>query len=178
MAWEMVKNTLTRLDKIFDVLASALIILGGATIMLTVVLEVILRYIFKSPLFGLEEFSCLVAIWVYFLGAIFGTRDDCHVQGDVAAKFFQTKRQSATVKTVVWTISLVACLLFLYHSSQYAVWLYHTGERTTGLWWPRIISVASMPTGAFFMSLFSLVNIFKYGGQAVTHSAESQRSTV
>ena len=39
-----------------------LIVIGGATVSLTVVLQVMLRYVFKSPLFGLEEFSRLIAV--------------------------------------------------------------------------------------------------------------------
>jgi len=52
--------------------------------------------------------------------------------------------------------------LFLYHSGTYSWWIYGTGERTTGLWWPRIISVGSMFFGAVFMTLYSLVNVTKY----------------
>ncbi|MEW5721639.1 MAG: TRAP transporter small permease subunit [Thermodesulfobacteriota bacterium] len=162
MSFKDVQHVIGRIDKLFFQSFSALIILGGATICLTVVLEVVLRYIFKAPLFGLEEFSRTIAIWVYFLGAIFGTKYDGHVQGDVAARLFPTPRSSALVKVVVWTLSLAACCLFLYHASTYSLWLYETGERTTGLWWPRITSVGSMAFGAVFMTLYSLVNVFKY----------------
>ena len=61
------------LDGMIDKSITILIVIGGATVTLTVVLQVMLRYIFKSPLFGLEEFSRLIAVWVYFFGAIFGT---------------------------------------------------------------------------------------------------------
>jgi len=162
MAWKICKRICARLDRLFDLSTSALIILGGATVALTVVLQVVLRYIFKLPLFGLEEFSRTVAIWVYFLGAIFGTRLDTHVQGDVAERMFKTARSRAAIKVVVWCLSLAACAIFLYHSTVYSIWLYGTGERTTGLWWPRITSVGSMFFGAVFMTLYSLVNIVKY----------------
>jgi TRAP-type transport system small permease protein len=147
-----------RADNIFQKTCTILIVIGGALITLTVVLQVLLRYVFKSPLFGLEEFSRLIAVWVYFLGAIFGTKLDSHVQGDVAERFFKSNRSKTFVKTLTWFLSSLLCILFLYHASKYCIWLHGTGERTTGLWWPRITSVGSMFFGAFFMTLYSIGN--------------------
>jgi len=155
-------------DSALDKVWTVLITLGGAMLALTVVLQVFLRYVLKSPLFGLEEFSRLIGVWVYFLGAIFGTRLDSHVQGDVAARFFKTARSRAALSTMTWIFSLILCVLFLYHSGTYSLWLYETGEKTTGLWWPRITSVGSMFFGAIFMSLYSIANVVKYIEQVIT----------
>jgi len=88
--WETLKKICCHIDTIFDQSGTVLIIIGGSLITLTVVLQVLLRYVFKAPLFGLEEFSRLIAVWVYFLGAIFGIKQDSHVQGDVAGLLFNT----------------------------------------------------------------------------------------
>jgi len=167
MSWKTINHYFSVSDNVFDKITSALIIFGGILVTLTVVLQVVLRYIFKVPLFGLEEFSRLIAVWVYFLGAIFGTKWDSHVQGDVAGRLFSTDRSRAVIKTIAWILSLVVCLLFLYHSATYSLWLYGTGERTTGLWWPRIYSVGSMLFGAFFMTIYSIANVVKYSGAAL-----------
>lgn len=167
MSWKTINRIFTTADTFIDKSASALIILGGALVTLTVVLQVLLRYVFKVPLFGLEEFSRLVAVWVYFLGAIFGTKWDAHVQGDVAGRIFSTDRSKAIVKVIAWVLSLFVCILFLYHSAKYCIWLHGTGERTTGLWWPRIYSVGSMLFGAFFMTIYSIANVVKFSGAVI-----------
>ena len=166
MPWKTMHRFFSAADRVIDKSASALIIAGGALVTLSVVLQVLLRYVFKVPLFGLEEFSRLIAVWVYFLGAIFGTKWDAHVQGDVAGRIFTTNRSKAVIKTIAWAISLLVCILFLYHSAKYCIWLHGTGERTTGLWWPRIYSVGSMLFGAFFMTLYSTANLIKYSRAA------------
>jgi TRAP-type C4-dicarboxylate transport system permease small subunit len=168
MSLKTINRVFTVTDHFIDKGASALIIIGGVLVALTVVLQVVLRYIFKVPLFGLEEFSRLIAVWVYFLGAIFGTKWDSHVQGDVAGRLFRTGRSRAVIKALAWIISLLVCFLFLYHSATYSIWLYGTGERTTGLWWPRIYSVGSMLFGAFFMTIYSIANVIKYSGAAIS----------
>ena len=167
MSLKMINRILTAADSFIDKGATVLIILGGVLVALTVVLQVLLRYVFKAPLFGLEEFSRLIAVWVYFLGAIFGTKWDSHVQGDVAGRIFSTDRSRLVIKSIAWALSLLLCVLFLYHSATYSIWLYGTGERTTGLWWPRIFSVGSMLFGAFFMTLYSIANVIKYSGAAI-----------
>lgn len=161
MVWLKFKAICSAFDRAFDKGGTVLIVLGGILVTLTVILQVLLRYIFKAPLFGLEELSRLIAVWVYFLGAAFGTKLDGHVQGDVVVRFVTSDTARAWVKTFTWLLSLILCLLFLYHSGKYSVWLYGTGERTTGLWWPRITSVGSMFFGALFMTLYSIANVFK-----------------
>jgi len=167
MTWVRVKEVCGYGDIALDRIWTVFITLGGAMLALTVVLQVFLRYVLKSPLFGLEEFSRLIGVWVYFLGAMFGTRLDSHVQGDVAARFFKTPRSRAVLSVTTWIFSLAVCVLFLYHSGAYSLWLYETGEKTTGLWWPRITSVGSMFFGAVFMTLYSIANIVKYVEQAI-----------
>jgi TRAP-type C4-dicarboxylate transport system permease small subunit len=167
MSFKKIGRFFTAADNVFEKSATVLIISGGVLITLTVVLQVILRYIFKVPLFGLEEFSRLIAVWVYFLGAIFGTKWDTHVQGDVAGRLFTTDRSRAVVKAIAWALSLLVCVLFLYHSATYSMWLYGTGERSTGLWWPRIYSVGSMLFGAFFMTIYSIANVIKFSGAVI-----------
>ncbi len=152
-------------DRITENSFNVIIVVGGAFVVLTVVLQVILRYIFKVPLFGLEELSRLIAVWMYFIGAVFGTKYDAHVQGDVAERLFGTARAKAVVKTIAWILSLLVCILFLYHAGKYSFWLFNTGERTTGLWWPRIYSVASMFFGALFMTFYSIANVIKFAGK-------------
>lgn len=167
--WNITKLICSRIDRFFDMSGSFLIVLGGSIITITVVAQVIMRYVLKLPLFGLEEFSRLIAVWVYFLGAIFGTKYDTHVQGDVAARLFSTPRAQAVIKVTTWILCTILCFMFLYHSTKYSIWLYGTGERTTGLWWPRIYTVGSMVFGAFFMSIYSVVNVVKYGEAAIAN---------
>lgn len=176
MSLDTIKRCFNRLDKFLDTGFTTLIIIGGALIPLTVLIQVLLRYVFKQPLFGLEELSRLVAIWVYFFGAVLSTRMDNHVQGDVVEQFFSNPRARFVIKSVVWCLCLLTCCLFLYHSGVYSLWLFKTGERTTGLWWPRITSVGSMFVGAIFMTLYSLVNLVKYLNRAFSEDDKDRRA--
>lgn len=176
MTTNTVQKTFAAIDQGITRAFSFLLVAGGIVMTLTVVLQVLLRYVFKVPLFGLEEFSRLVAIWIYFMGAVFSTRDDNHVQGGVADKYITNERARLFLRACVWALCLFTCCLFLFHSGTYSWWIYGTGERTTGLWWPRIISVSSMFFGAFFMAVYSLSNAVKYLTTALHYKHDHQRS--
>ncbi len=62
---------------------------------------------------------------------------------------------------------LLVCLLFLCHSAKYCLWIYGSGEKTPGLWWPRIYSVGSMLFGAFFMTIYSFANLIRHSNAAI-----------
>jgi TRAP-type transport system small permease protein len=168
MTWSRVKLICGHIDNVLDIFWTITLTTGGAILALTVVLQVCLRYVFKAPLFGLEELSRFFGVWLYFIGAIIGTRLDSHVQGDVAERFFKSFRSKAALKTVTSILGVILCILFAYHSGKYSFWIYETGEKTTGLWWPRITSVGSMFFGAIFMTLYSISNTIKYLEQSIT----------
>jgi TRAP-type C4-dicarboxylate transport system permease small subunit len=84
------------------------------------------------------------------------------VFGDVARMVFKTPRAKAILGFLASFFSLIACIIFTVYSYDYTIWLYETGERTTGLWWPRVISVSSMLFGAVFMAAYLLVKTINY----------------
>jgi TRAP-type C4-dicarboxylate transport system permease small subunit len=178
MSIKLLQKTFAEIDQKITRAFSFLLITGGIVMTLTVVLQVLLRYVFKVPLFGLEEFSRLVAIWIYFMGAVFSTRDDNHVQGGIADNYIAKERSRLFLRGIVWAICLFTCGLFLYHSGTYSLWIYGTGERTTGLWWPRIISVSSMFFGAVFMTAYSLANTIKYLTAAINYKDNRQQRSI
>jgi len=45
-----------------------LMVASSIFVMLIMCLEVLLRYVFKSDLFGIEEIVVIAAFWLYFMG--------------------------------------------------------------------------------------------------------------
>ena len=53
----------------------------------SIVLTVILRYIFKTDLYGLEEIVVIFAFWLYFMGVLRQLHRDPHT-ADLVSVFF------------------------------------------------------------------------------------------
>jgi TRAP-type C4-dicarboxylate transport system permease small subunit len=67
-------------------------IVAGCFVTVLVFIEVLLRYVFGSPLFGVEELVCLIAMWLYFIGASYGAYERSHIKAELVHLWFQTPR--------------------------------------------------------------------------------------
>lgn len=47
--------------------------------------QVVMRYGLESPFLGIEELAPMLALWAYFLGMIYATRDQDHISGGIVA---------------------------------------------------------------------------------------------
>ena len=50
-------------------------IVSTIVLVILVLTQVALRYIFKLPLFGVEELACMAGFWMYFMGSANGSRE-------------------------------------------------------------------------------------------------------
>ena len=44
--------------------------------------EVLTRYLFKTSLFGVEQFIGYAAVWLYLIGASYGTYERSHIKAE------------------------------------------------------------------------------------------------
>ncbi len=61
-------------------LQRALLVLSSLFVVLIMCVTVLLRYVFKSDLFGMEEIVVIAAFWLYFMGSSYGVYDQSHVK--------------------------------------------------------------------------------------------------
>jgi TRAP-type C4-dicarboxylate transport system permease small subunit len=71
------------------------IIIAGCVVVVLIFIEVMLRYVFGSPLFGVEELVTLIAMWLYFLGASYGAYERSHIKAELVHLWFKTPRSLA-----------------------------------------------------------------------------------
>ena len=76
-----------------------------AAIPLLFVINIILRGCFKTSLLGAEEIIVLLSVWIYFIGAAFGSYEDRHVSGDLIKTLMKTRRAKAIHRIWIYTLS-------------------------------------------------------------------------
>ena len=150
-----------RLVRLLDLSAKGLLVAGGLLLTVTIIVQVALRYVFKAPLFGLEELSRTIALWLYFSGAAYGSAVDGQIKADILERLGPPPAVRRIVHRVSWILSSVACGLLTFYSWRYALWVYESGELTTGLWWPRVISVSSAAFGGAAMLLLAVFQVVR-----------------
>ena len=76
-------------------------------VMLLLVTSVVMRYIFKMDLFGIEELMAIVAMWMYMIGAAYASYENSHIRADILETFIQNPKTKALFKIIENIIVLI-----------------------------------------------------------------------
>lgn len=135
------------------------IIIAGCVVAVLIFIEVMLRYVFGSPLFGVEEMVTLIAMWLYFLGASYGAYERSHIKAELVHLWFNTPRSLALVKSVASLITVVLSLIMVSWSYPYFIWGIREGETSQALLLPMVLSQSAVFFGAILMSIYFVAEL-------------------
>jgi len=136
-----------------------LMIVAGCIVTVLVFVEVLLRYVFGSPLFGVEELVCLIAMWLYFIGASYGAYERSHIKAELVHLWFKTKRSHALINSLSSSITLILSIIMIKWSYPYFIWGIKKGETSQALLLPMVLSQSAVFFGAVLMALYFLVEL-------------------
>ncbi len=144
------------------------ILVASATFLIILLTgEVIMRYIIHYPGMEVEEIAGLLAFWLYFMGAAYGTYDRSHIKADVTYLMFKDPRKLAIVKATAVAIALVLAGIMVSWGLNYFVWGITQGERSRILFMPMVLSQSSIFFGAILMFLYFTTELVDMVRQAM-----------
>lgn len=138
-----------------DWIAGSLLV-SGLGVMLY---QIFLRYILNHPTTWQDEISRYLVVWGALIGSAVAIRDNEHIKVDVLYQFFPKKIKWIT--DLFANIVMLAFFAFMvFYGSMLVKEKYITGQSSYSgfsLW----IIYLSLPLSGAFMSIQTLVNIFK-----------------
>ena len=150
------------------------IIIGGCVITILVFIEVMLRYVFESPLFGIEEMIVFIAMWLYFLGASLGAYDRTHIKADVIYVWVKTPRAMAIVSTINSIVTVVLAAILSVWSYDYIVFSFQRGGATPALRLPQVIAHMAVFVGAVLMTVYFFAELIDDFRNAISEKPKVQ----
>ena len=111
------KSIVKTLEKINDIWMKIAASAMNCLLLLILVLfaiTIIMRQIFGTNFFGQEEIVTTMAVWIYFIGAAFGTYEDIHVSGDLIKTLMKTRRARAIHRIYCFAINTAIAVVFTY----------------------------------------------------------------
>jgi TRAP-type C4-dicarboxylate transport system permease small subunit len=133
-----------------------LMIASSIFVVLIMCAVVVLRYVFRSDLYGIEEIVIIAAFWLYFMGSSYGVYEKSHVKADILPQMMSEKNQ-AFLSVIINLIVAGLCILFTYWSIDMITHCLKYMPRTTGLRIPIVVSQFSIFVGYFLMSIYSVI---------------------
>jgi len=167
---------LIRFERLLNWVFRAMMILAGLGLAFLMFGQVIMRYVFESPFTGIEEASILLAVWIYFLGMGYATREREHIHGGIVSLVVKDPYKVSIIRFVGSITCMIAACLFGYFACKYALKEIDRGRVSVNLRWPRGIWSASMMVGfAMMVGYFLLETINEFRG---LRRMRRQKSTV
>nr|WP_321502798.1 TRAP transporter small permease [uncultured Dethiosulfovibrio sp.] len=137
-------------------LQKAILVLTSVFVVLIMCTAVLLRYVFKSDLFGIEEIVVIAAFWLYLVGSSYGVYEKSHVKADIIPQLLPPKAQAFLSVLVRLTMSIL-CVVFSWWAVDMISYSIEWMPRTTGLRIPIFISQTSILVGYVLMSFYSII---------------------
>lgn len=152
-------NTLLRLQRIVMLLTICITTLA-------VFIEVIMRYIFKTPLVGIEELAAYVAFWLYFIGGTYGSYERSHISADMSSLVFKNKVSYARSHTVTSLITTGVCAYAVPWAWEYVMWSLEMNEQSIatfmGNTYPVVYFQSSVLVGMVLMAFYFFIEFCQW----------------
>lgn len=135
-------------------LQKMIMVVGGCVVGVLIFVEVFLRYVLGSPLFGVEEFILFTAIWLYFMGAAYGAYERTHIKAELIHLWFTSPRSQAVIRSFTGVITVFLALTMLKWSYPYFIWGLTRGATSQALLLPMVLCQSAIFFGTILMCIY------------------------
>lgn len=153
------------LEKIFSIMYKVQCVFASASLFMLavmIVIQVFMRYILKSPLFGIEEAETFPMIWVYFLGGSMASYERTHIQCGIAPVVCKNPKILYVVDIVKDILSAILSGLLTYWMFQFAAYCLKKNQTSALLDIPMILAQGMLFIALFFVTIFCLRDLFDF----------------
>ncbi len=121
---------------------------------LAMLAEIVTRYLFGTSLFGLEQFIGYAAVWLYFIGASYGSYERTHIKAEFINVIVKSQRRRDAIRAFSAAVSTIMSLIFTKWSWDFCAESILTKETTPTHGVPMIYFQAALLVGAVLMTIY------------------------
>jgi TRAP-type C4-dicarboxylate transport system permease small subunit len=129
-------------------------------VLVTIGYVVVSRYILKINFTASDEILTILALWLYFIGGLYGNYEDSHIKADVLAMIVKGDGGKRIADVIVKLISLVVSVLLALWAIKYLDLSIMLGGKTLILKLPMMTSRLALVAG---YTLPVIYNVFHFG---------------
>jgi len=140
----------TIFDGTIDLLAIGVIVLI-AFVMLSICMNVVLRYIWSNPIFWVTEVATYCLLWITFLGSAWLLKREGHVRMDMVLNRLNPRHRSL-LNAITSILGAIACLVVTWYGIKSVNYYFELGFVITSMLspvkWPIMVII---PIGGFLL---------------------------
>lgn len=131
----------------------------GISVPLIVVYQVILRYVLKAPLMGIEELLVFPIIWLYMLGGSVASEQRTHISCGILTLYMKKERTIKLFNCVKSLFSNVVCLWICYWGWWYFDYSLNLWKTSDILHIPMFLAESAIFIGFILMFFFGILEM-------------------
>lgn len=105
--------------KAFLKLERFVMVLASIAIVLTIVINVVCRYIFHVTFNGYDEIVVILALWLYYVGGLYGSYEDCQIKADVVSVMVTRESTKRLLNIIQKIFTLVISIILAVWAFEY-----------------------------------------------------------
>lgn len=152
---DKIKNSF--LWRVLDKIMSFILITSSIILTIMIGVCVFVRYILHSDIYGSDEIITLFALWLYWIGAAYGSLEDSHITADML-DLFVTNPKILWIKKIFVKgfTTIIAAILAYWGVGKYLVFNIQNFGYTTALKMPTLLTTSAISIGLFLCFVYSL----------------------
>ncbi|MEA5058494.1 MAG: TRAP transporter small permease subunit [Candidatus Pelethousia sp.] len=133
--------------------------LVGIAVPLIVVYQVLLRYVFKSPLMGIEELLIFFIIWLYMLGGSVASEQRNHIECGILTLYIKKDSHMKLFRCFKSVFSMAVCAWLLYWGYWYFSYSLKMWKISDILHIPMFFGESAIFIGFLLMFFFGMLEL-------------------
>ncbi len=150
-------NIFKKVDWFLTNSMKTIIILVTVMATCTMFLQVVARYVFEISISGLDELTGHTAVWLYLMGAAYGTFERSHIKAEMMHLVIKNPRILCGIRAISTAIAVIVASYMMAWSFGYIKWSLMKHEITPTLQIPTVIFQMSILVGAILMVIYFIV---------------------
>lgn len=134
---------------------------------LIVVYQVILRYVLKAPLMGIEEMLVFPIIWMYMIGGSVASEQRNHIECGILTLYIKKERTMQIFKCFKSVFSLAVAVWLCYWSYWYFSYSLKLWKLSDLLRWPMFFAESALFVGFVLMTFFTLIELIDHFSEVI-----------
>lgn len=120
---------------------------------------VFMRYIFRMDLYGIEEIEILIAMWLYFIGASYGSYTRTQISADIVESLFPDGKAKQVIRRVRVVVAVILYMGLTYLAVDLLDFNF-TSHIRTAIWKiPAYFTSVGVLLGMILMTLYGIVEM-------------------
>ena len=146
------------------------------TVPITMLIQVLLRYVFKAPLLGIEEFLQFPTVWLYMLGGALASVLHSHIECGVLSVYLKSDRALAVLGIIKALVSAVVGCWLTYWCWWYLLYSLDKWKISDLLHIPQFLGDSALFVGVLLMTIYAIADfIVELGSARAVFSGRTER---